>query len=412
MTSTSTSASRIFVRDHFTWLAYLVLAFYAFVQAALGPLMPFLRPELGLSYTLAGLHVSAFAAGMIVAGLTADRVAHRFGRRRTLWAGVVGMAAGVLLLVLGANPVVTIAATLAMGAVGTLVQIMVMAALADHHGAQRAVALTEATIGTALAGMAAPLAIGSLERAGVGWRWALLVPAILAVLAAVRYARQPVPEPLPGAGQAESKGSSKRKLPLLFWVYWIVIVLVVAIEWCVIFWGAEFLENAVGLSKVLAATLMALFWVAYVVGRLGGSRLARQIAAPRLLLFTLAVSAIGFPLFWLSPAAALNVAGLFVVGLGFANLFPLVLSIAVGTAPDLTNAASARVSLGAGVAILAVPLLLGSLADRVTIRNAFAVDAVLLVLVAAVVFAANRLAARHVADGQVEPMPERAIESR
>lgn len=386
---TSTSASAPFIRDHFTWLAYFVLAFYAYLQAALGPLMPFLRPELALSYTLAGLHVSAFAVGMIAAGLTADRIAQRFGRRRTLWAGVVGMAAGVLLLVVGRQPAVTLAATLAMGAVGTLVQIMVMAALSDHHGAQRAVALTEATIGTALAGMLAPLAIGSLERAGIGWRWALLAPAILAVLAAVRYARRPVPEPLPPAGDTSRRVGGQQKLPWLFWVYWVVIVLVVAIEWCVIFWGADFLENAVGLSKILAATLMALFWVAYVVGRVGGSRLARAIPANRLLLAAIAVSAIGFPFFWLAPAAALNVAGLFVVGLGFANLFPLALSVAVSTAPHMTNEASARVSLGAGVAILMVPLLLGGLADRVSIRNAFAVDAVLLVLVTSVLLVAN-----------------------
>ena len=41
-----------FTRDRFTWLAYLALAYFAYVQATLGPLMPFLRDELGMSYTV------------------------------------------------------------------------------------------------------------------------------------------------------------------------------------------------------------------------------------------------------------------------------------------------------------------------------------------------------------------------
>ncbi|MEP7291141.1 MAG: hypothetical protein ABI835_05130 [Chloroflexota bacterium] len=66
-----------FIRDRFTWLAYLMLAYYAYMISALGPLMPFLRVELNLSYSVAALHLSAFAVGMILAGLTADRAVRR-----------------------------------------------------------------------------------------------------------------------------------------------------------------------------------------------------------------------------------------------------------------------------------------------------------------------------------------------
>lgn len=32
-----------FVRDRFTWLAYIMLGYFAYLQAALGPALPFLR---------------------------------------------------------------------------------------------------------------------------------------------------------------------------------------------------------------------------------------------------------------------------------------------------------------------------------------------------------------------------------
>ena len=70
--------SKPFVRNDFTWLAYVMLAYFAYLQASFGPLMPFLRAELHLSYTIGSLHVSAFALGMVLAGLLGDRLAHRW----------------------------------------------------------------------------------------------------------------------------------------------------------------------------------------------------------------------------------------------------------------------------------------------------------------------------------------------
>src|SRR5258708_16628739 len=97
-----------FARNDFTWLAYLMLAFFACLQASFGPLMPFLRMELHLSYTIGSLHVSAFAFGMILAGLFGDRLSHRWGRRLVFWGGAVGMAVGAAPFPLGHHVVLTI----------------------------------------------------------------------------------------------------------------------------------------------------------------------------------------------------------------------------------------------------------------------------------------------------------------
>ena len=109
-----------FHRDRFTWLAYLLLGGFAYLQASLGPLMPFVRSELNLSYTVGGLHLSAFAAGMIGAGLLAAPLARRFGRRALFWGGAAGMSIGALLLLAGTHPSATIGAALVMGFLGTL----------------------------------------------------------------------------------------------------------------------------------------------------------------------------------------------------------------------------------------------------------------------------------------------------
>lgn len=55
---------RTFHRDRFTWLAYLSLAFYGYFLNVLGPITPFLKEELRLSYTVSSFHFTAFAVGI------------------------------------------------------------------------------------------------------------------------------------------------------------------------------------------------------------------------------------------------------------------------------------------------------------------------------------------------------------
>ncbi len=62
-------------------------------------------------------------------------------------------------------------------------------------------------------------------------------------------------------------------------------------------------------------------------------------------------------------------------------MYPLLLSLAIGAADGTTVQASARATLASGTAILALPLVLGRLADAVGIRSAYSVVLVLLISV-------------------------------
>ncbi len=376
-----------FIRDRFTWLAYFMLAYYAYLQAALGPLMPFLAAELELSYTLRGLHFSAFALGMIIAGATADRAARYFGRRTLFWGGGAGMVLGVIILTLGQTSPITIFGSFVMGTIGSYLLVMIQATLADHHGAMRAVALTESNVGASAAAMLAPLLISQLENFGFSWRFALLAMVAAWAIALATNSRVPIPQ-----SSVENRGVNqpKARLPALFWVYWLVVLLGVSVEWSTGFWAADFLENVVGIRRVDAAASMALFYVAILLGRWFGSRLSRIVLPNRLLLIASAILLTGFPIFWLSRSPISALPGLFLMGLGIANLFPMTLSIVSNLAPDMANAASARTSLAAGIAILVMPQILGSTADRIGIQSAFAIVGGLALGVLVIVWLANR----------------------
>lgn len=388
MTITSTVP---FIRDRFTWLAYFMLAYYSFSLTIIGPLMPFLRAELKLSYTITGLHLSGFALGMVMAGLTADRFSHWWGRRPVFWGGGAGMALGAVALALSGHPVLTIFSTWLMGFLGSLLLIMIQTTLADRYGEQRAIPITESNVAASLTASFAPLVVGGFQATLIGWRGALFLALGVMVLLGLSFYRVAIPEAKPSLTQS---ASGRRRLPPVFWAYWIVNFIGVSIEWCLIFWGADFLEKVIGLSQINAVTLMSVFLGAMVLGRFAGSRLSRVIPSARLLLGAMIITLIGFPLFWLARLAPLNIAGLFIVGFGVANLFPFTLATAISVSPQQVDQASARISMGSGVAIFMAPLLLGWVADQLAIQNAYGIVLFLAFIAIVVVVAANRMAAR------------------
>lgn len=113
-------------------------------------------------------------------------------------------------------------------------------------------------------------------------------------------------------------------------------------------------------------------------GRLVGGRLAVARDPRRLLVGALAITAAGFVLFWSTGTPVVSLAGLAVTGLGVAMLFPLSLSLAMASAPGLSEVASARASMAGGVAVLLAPYALATLADAVGVRPGFLIVLALL----------------------------------
>ena len=91
------------------------------------------------------------------------------------------------------------------------------------------------------------------------------------------------------------------------------------------------------------------------------------------------MTAAGFVLYWGTRDPYFVVPGLFVIGLGVALLYPLALGLAVSAAGAHGDAASARVMIAVGLAILIMPAALGSLADEVGLHNALLMLPVLIV---------------------------------
>lgn len=379
---------RTFHRDRFTWLAYFALAFYGYFLNVLGPITPFLKDELRLTYTVSSLHFTAFAVGILLIGLGGHLVIQRTGRQRSLWLGLFGISLSVVFLLLGKSPAVTIGSSFLMGLVGSLILAIVPAALSDQHGELRAVALSEANVIASLLATFAPLMVGWSARALDNWRLPLWIMAFTPLLLFLTLGKNASPQT---TVNAEETIPSKAPLPGLFWLYWAAIVLSVSVEFCMVFWSADYMEQVLGLLKADAAQAVSLFLAAMIAGRVIGSRLVQRFTAPGVVIASIVIAGVGFLLFWRAENSTVGFVGLFLCGLGVASLYPLILSLAIGAANGNTVQAGARATLASGTAILALPLALGWLADAIGIRSAYVLVVILLMSVFLLTLMARRI---------------------
>jgi MFS family permease len=368
--------TRRFHRDRLTWIAYVLLAWFAYLQAAPGLVIVHLRDELDLSYSTGGLHVAAFAAGSMVAGFISARLERALGRGTLFWSAAALMGAGAIGLTAGRVAEVTVGSLLVMGVGGGLLLATIQAALADRHGELRAVALAEANVAASIAYVVLIGVLSLTAALHAGWRVALLASLAVPVLAWWSNRRLAIDAPPPSR-------VAQGRLPGVFWIAAAMLFCTTAAEWCITAWGATFVEDAADVSTDTAVALMAGYFGGVVAGRTVGSRLARRHDPARLLSLALAVTAAGFTILWPSTAPAQVLVGLSLLGLGLGNLFPMGLSVTVALAPRRAVLASGRAVAVTSFAVLLAPLTVGTLADATSLKAALGAVPVMLLLAAA-----------------------------
>jgi len=383
---TATTTRPAFVRGAATRLSYGAIAAYAYWLYAFGPALLLLRHELHFSYTVIGVFSALWSGGAAASGLVFAVAVRRIGRRRVLWASAAGAAVGAALFGVAHSVVVALVGAALLGFAGTTLLSVTQSVLADEHGERRDRALVEANVAAAACAVVAPPVLGLLAVTALGWRLNFALPVAALAYLAFRYGALHLPaEP---AGYASAHPSAR--LPMRCWLLALLVALGIAVEFCIIYFGAEQVEGT-GLSAASATTALGAFYAGILGGRLAGAALTARPGRTRALLWaSLLLTAGGFVLFWLARDPAPAIAGLVVACVGIANLYPLSLALTLAAAAGRTDAANALTQLVGGVAVIVAPYVLGTLADHAGLHAAFAVELALIAGSAALLLVAGR----------------------
>ena len=127
------------------------------------------------------------------------------------------------------------------------------------------------------------------------------------------------------------------------------------------------------------------FFISLMTGRFLGGVILNWLSPRRFLIITSFVSLIGILGLFIAPNQFIAFTFIFVVGLGFANIFPLIFSITVDAMPERTNEISGLM-VTAIIGGAFVPILFGLAADMFGLMAGFVVLALLTVYIIAIAF--------------------------
>ena len=346
------------------WISISYLAVWGYLLYGIGSATPYLRADLHLTDFEAGLHASALAVGVLAAGFSADAIARVIRPGGLFDLAVASIVAGIVLVALAPFLAVSLVGAFLLGLGGGTLGTQVNVHLVRSGGDDSRRLIGQAGAVTMITAASAPLAIGLATSGLHAWRAALILPIVaFLVLTALRP-------------RDSSRGRPVRvpraKLPTPYWFAWLLLVLGVSIEFSFVVWGSTIVGRRTGVSDADATLLASLFVAGMFGGRAAVGRGFGGRRSPRLVLSAgLIMAMLGAGLVWISTEPALSALGLFLGGVGTAGLWPVGLAVAFASSPGAQLEASARATLGSGLAVLVAPSALGLASDAIGVVSAW-----------------------------------------
>ncbi len=267
-------------------LTYLMFAMFAMTTDSVGVIIPEVIRTLRLSLTAAGTFQYATMTGIGAAGLLLGWLADRFGRRRTIVAGLGLFAAACFLLSAG-NTLWVFAVLLALS--GLAIGVFKTGALAlvgdiststvEHTSIMNA---AEGFFGAGA--IVGPALLTRLLAGGLSWKWLYVIAgAVCAVLVALALiVRYPDTPRHAASGRTSGTGGALRNPYVL--AFSGGAFLYVAVEAAIYVWMPTLLARYTGSAAVLAAYSLSIFFLLRAAGRFLGAWVLRQARWPLVLM--------------------------------------------------------------------------------------------------------------------------------
>jgi fucose permease len=375
MTSCSFTNSRLSVtvwQQHATRAAFFAAGF---AVATWAPLVPFVKSRLVIDEATLGCLLLCLGVGSILAMVSSGSIVSRFGCRRVINLSMV--VAAVMLGLLGSvDGLYLTGLVLAVfgGAIGTMDVAMNVHAIAVEQGSGRRMMSGFHAL-YSIGGLAGSAGAAAALSAGVSPAATAMAAASALIIALVIFGRHFLSD------KNQRHGSSlvlPRGSVLLLGSMCLMLLLV---EGAMLDWSALLLSGSKAMPAAQAGIGYAVFAGTMTAMRLMGDWTAAKLGARRVVRMGSALGAVGVALAVFAPGPYLTIVGFALMGVGCANVVPILYS-AAGASKSMPSehAIAATATLGyAGT--LTGPAAIGFIAHGVGLPAAFGLLAALLLTV-------------------------------
>jgi predicted MFS family arabinose efflux permease len=348
--------------------------------ACWAPMIPYAKARLDLDEAHLGVLLLCMGLGCVGAVPLAGHFSHRYGNRIVLTVAGLVICLALPLLAIAPSPVLLGAALAVFGAGAGVVDVAMNAHAVDVEKLHGRPLMSGFHALYSIGGLVGSATMSALLGAGASLS-ACAVAACLALGAIVITQRRHVIVLEHTVEVAQRSMFSAP--PLLAVLLGILCLIAFLAEGAMLDWSAVFLRSERGFAIADAGLGYAAFSIAMSAGRLLGDRLTARMGAVRIVRHGSVLAAAGFLLACGLPWRATSLLGFVLVGLGAANVVPVLFSAAGRIPGSSTGVAIATVTWFGYAGMLAGPAMIGFVAHATSLPLALGGLAALLALVAA-----------------------------
>lgn len=375
---------------------------FGIVLTTLGALLPGVVTEYQVSLAQAGSLFLLMTFGILAGSLVFGPIVDRRGYRGMMFFALAAILIGLEAIAFAASFAWLRVAVVLVGFGGGIVNGGANALVADISTGQRGagLALLGVFFGIGAAGM--PFALWVLDdtfsrTAILAWIGALLlVPLALTLITSFPPAKQAQGFPI-----ADARRLLGDRVVLLMGL---MLFLESGMEIAVGGWTTTYFIQELGISQTAATVYLSLYWLGMMLARLALGVTLRRASPITVLLVCIGIALAGSLLLVSTSSVVAASTAVFLLGVGFAAGFPVILGFVGDRHSQLSGTAFSVVIVMALVGGMTLPYVTGVLGDSYGLRGSFLIVPVSLVLMAGLLaLVTRRLASMPSAAGSASP---------
>jgi fucose permease len=365
---------------------------FGIVLTTLGAVLPSVIQRFGIDTAAAGGLFLLMTFGILLGSLVFGPIVDRNGYKGMLLLATALIVLGLEGIAFAPSLAWLRVAVALVGFGGGIVNGGTNALVADISADGRTAGLSLLGVFFGVGAVGVPFVLGSLL--GVFSHSAIIAVIgafVLLPLLLTLVARFPAPKQAQGFPLAAAAGLARDPLLLLMGG---MLFLESGMEITVGGWTATYFRQELHLGEQRALVYLALYWLGMMLGRLALGSVLRHAAPARVLLACIAVGFAGALLLVVGRDESLAALGVFLLGVGFAATFPVVLGFVGDRWAQLSGTAFSLVMVMALTGGMILPWLTGVLGTTYGLRGSFLIVPIALVLLGALLgVVASRLRA-------------------
>ncbi len=341
---------------------------WVMVIGLLGPSIPAMVLDLGISYAQAGFFFTLLSMGSLF-GTSLGALATDYLDRKKLYSACI-LLLGIGLFALGFMPSYVFIALMIflLSLFGSPIGAMGQSIMLDMFPAKREKYLSLQTFFAAIGSFLAPVIVSLNYTANLSWRWPFMETAAIAALLFILLLFIPISKVRVSHGRQKILTILKNRHVL---ICTILIFFSVATDLGFSYWLAEYFKSELHASLKVSSAVVSLYLIGIISGRLLITQLLKRMKSISIIKGGLVLSLASILVFILVPDIPVKLVACVLYGLGIGPLFPLLMARGVKEYPDQPGAVTGLLFGSMSLGGMVFPLLLGAIATSLGIERSY-----------------------------------------